>query len=190
MSAQGSLSLYRKISQLGIGLLLVVILLEVLFFNLHQSRQLLGNQIHILTNSLIRNQIASIRPVLATQNWHQLNQLLEDWQQDPLILGIRIFAADGTLQVASSNSLPVIERLRQQPDRDLLQLSRPIWQEGELIGFIRLTLDRQALTRQTASQQQDLQSQQHIMLLLAFLAGVMLTGAVNRLREALGSRTL
>ncbi|GGA66111.1 hypothetical protein GCM10011369_04550 [Neiella marina] len=167
---------------LAIGLLLVVFqIMQVYQLGRHD---MLMSQSRSLTRAIVEQSAAATLPAMRNQDDTALAEMANVLVQNPAIYDVAVYDHQGLLLATNDDYVSLRERLPELTTADQAeQLSSrvtSIYDEGEVVGFMQLTLSYAALQHDTRGQIRQLDDQMRLALILAALAGFLFSGSIRR----------
>lgn len=182
-----------RLIQLLLAVLLIVVIFQILRFYQLGRHDMLQSQSHSLTRAIVEQSATAALPALRNEDDDALNEMADTLVLNPAIVDVAIYDHQGILLATNAEYISLRERLPEliTDDQDTQLSSRvsPIHDQGKVVGFIQLTLSYAALQQDTRSQTRYLDDQIRLALLLAVIAGFLLSSSVRRgVRAAVGYR--
>lgn len=177
-------SIYNKIMQLAIAIVIIVILMNLWFFSYEQSQRSFNQHFRLISQQYL-SQIASGSKLLLADKQLKLQQFIDDMAKPAWVKDVSFYDETGQLLLASNqqnsiNDLFGISQFKANKSSQYTPFIEEIRQNNSLKGYLRLTVEGKALTKnisQTTAQQYDLM---RLMMLLAGVVGFLLTRGLNR----------
>jgi len=169
----------NRLSQLSLAILLLLFLASLLWFSDQQSQQLRQQQQQAVTE-LLKQQLGLAATMgLKLNQQQQLQWLAQSLSESPLLNGVWIHRADGTLMAESADTTP---------GESILLVTEV--RQDKLLGYLKLSLNKSELIAPiVAIQQQQLQWHQWS-LVLAGIIGFLLARALSQKRARYQLRNL
>ncbi|QIR06851.1 AhpA/YtjB family protein [Salinivibrio costicola] len=147
--------------------------------------QALYQQTDELAQLMTRQIGAQAYDALVDKNYQPLQTMADALVKEPLIRDASFYRLNGQAVVHSANALPLETAVGLTTplgleSRGRQQLMAPISREGDVVGFLRLTLEHQAVTEKAHHQLQENMNQFRTLLVLAILLGALLVGMLKR----------
>ncbi|OEF25857.1 YtjB family periplasmic protein [Vibrio rumoiensis] len=138
-----------------------------------------NQQLETLTNLLISQSALSASDMIINDDQDALLKLTNQISSDPLVLDTTIYNAEGVRLVASDNAQSVRETLGLDTPLKTAsigreQLVKPVFNDGSMIGFIRITFERGKVTAISDHRYRSSDHLMYMMLMLSFISGVLL----------------
>ncbi|NRA53197.1 MAG: hypothetical protein HRU23_03550 [Gammaproteobacteria bacterium] len=161
----------NRLSQLSLAILLLLFLASLLWFSDQQSQQLRQQQQQAVTE-LLKQQLGLAATMgLKLNQQQQLQWLAQSLSESPLLNGVWIHRADGTLMAESTKAMP---------GESILLVTEV--RQDKLLGYLKLSLNKnEFIAPIVAIQQQQLQWHQWS-LVLAGIIGFLLARALSQKR--------
>lgn len=176
-------STYNRLSFLGLGFILLLVLAESLLFErpglLVHSEQDSQHKLRVLARQVAHSAALAIKQ----EQTDNLSALASHLGQEKDINNVRFYSHQGALLAQSEGSQDVLQIY--QEAADLMQYVEPIQLEQELLGYLRFSVTRDE-ARARMAVQSDLRAQQRGLLLMALCCGIMITLGFTRSRWANG----
>lgn len=175
---------YRKLLQIGGGILLLVILLNQLIVNLMDNQEALDEHFEMISDSYIQQSINTGKLLLQRKDKKQVRAFVKSLSVTELVKGATLYDKSGQIIAQSDNRLSIkelygIEQGSVNVAPDTLSIVREI-RDGKLIGFIRLTLNKKQFTQKLESQLKEQSEIARLMMLMAIISGFLLTRGFGR----------
>jgi len=180
------LSQLKKINIIGITFyFLIIIMISLAFFigqyTLHlnaQNYHLLNSQTDALTNLLTDQIEKEVAPLVYQKNQKALNQVTDNLQKNPLINNATIYDKNG-VTLADNATSPLKEEVGLMTPLGTKsygkqQLVSEILYENTLVGFVRISLNRNKVVQQTQSLLKKNDNRMRLMLVSCILLGLLL----------------
>ncbi|MBD1390381.1 hypothetical protein IC617_13140 [Neiella sp. HB171785] len=186
--AQSTIRLSPRRRSRFIQLLLAIVLLLVVFqiMRVYQlgRHDMLMSQSRSLTRAIVEQSAAAALPAMRNQDDSALADMANVLIQNPAIYDVAVYDNQGLLLATNDNYVSLRERLPELTTTDHAeQLSSrvtSIYDQGEVVGFMQLTLSYAALQHDTRDQMRQLDDQMRLALILAALAGFLFSGSIRR----------
>ena len=180
-------SIYNKILQLAIAVILVVLLLNLAIFNNSENSATLEQHFDKLGHEFLTQNKASVELLLRQKDRAQLRDYIEQQVTNELVASAHLYSHTGQL-IASSNeqSINQLYRVGNEQDRaqqnamkHLVPFVLALGKQGEL-GYLRFNLNKEKLLAALEQRQQHNQQLLHLLILLAGFIGFLLTRGFAR----------
>lgn len=173
-----------RLLQLLLAIVLIMVIFQILRFYQLGRHDLLQSQSHSLTRAIVEQSATAALPALRNEDDDALNEMADTLVLNPAIVDVAIYDHQGILLATNSEYISLRERLPEliTDDEDAQLSSRvsPINDQGKVVGFIQLTLSYAVLQQDTHNQTRYLDDQIRLALLLAVIAGFLLSSSVRR----------
>lgn len=177
---------YFRFVYLSIAVAALAVILIQQLNDTHRHQRLVQEQFELTVRMLTQQAaLASSQPIL-DQNSEALTALVDNLASDPYILDAVIYDAEGVALARSKGALSYQQLggfgpFKDQTARhDVLFYVSEVELAGEVLGYLRLALERESLLVSTGQLLERELQQGRIMLLLAALAGFTLAAALMR----------
>lgn len=140
------------------------------------NEQIQVNQLETLTNMLVSQASLSAGDMIVSQDQERLLKLTNQLAQDDLVTDATIYDVEGVKLAASDTAVSVREILGldtplQTARIGKQQLVEPVFHDGSVIGFIRVTFETGKLTAFSDHYYRKSDRYMYTMIALSFLAG-------------------
>ncbi|ADN77054.1 Virulence factor, hemolysin regulator [Ferrimonas balearica DSM 9799] len=178
--------------QVGAALVLMAAILQLWLSSERQSQALLARQTDQLADSLVQQAAHAAATALKLDDAEQLNWLINSLVDDPRVVSATVFSHQGQRLAFSQSLFPEA----QLPDEETLQaalarfapLTATVRQEDEVLGYLRIRINRALFFRDNRTLHQQQHDQQQLMLLLAGLVGALLARSLSFKRASYSYR--
>lgn len=138
-----------------------------------------SQQLETLTNLLVSQSALTATDLIANDDQDGLLKLANQISSDDLVFDATIYNAEGIKLVASDNAKNVREILGLDTPLKTAsigreQLVKPIFHEGNNMGFIRITFEKGKVTAISDHRYRNSDHLMYMMLILSFISGVLL----------------
>ena len=191
-------SIYNKILQLLSAILLIVLLMSFWLANAEKSEQSLQQHFEQVADKFLQQSLAGVR-VLLTENKNdiskdvrqaQLQSYLNNLASADYIKQVHLYDNTGALLLTSeasgdaSASIKLLfgideSELTMDKSKQYVPFIREI-RTDELIGYLRLTIEKSYLTSELAQSNKDSETLFRLLLIVAGVVGFLLTRGLNR----------
>lgn len=191
-------SIYNKILQLVSAILLIVLLMSFLIVNTEKNDQVIALHFEQVADKFLNQTMAGLSVLLSNQNTSisntdrntQLQAYLNNIANADFIKQVHLYDETGLLMLKSESGgdasstmkmLYGIDETTKSLDKSkqYIPFIKEIRQE-QLLGYIRVTIEKSYLTSELAKNNQESQTLYRILLMIAGLIGFLLTRGVNR----------
>ncbi|WP_087021908.1 YtjB family periplasmic protein [Thaumasiovibrio subtropicus] len=112
-----------------------------------QNNQAINEQTELLSRVVIRQAADTAAPSIAESDQQALESLITQLSREPLLLDATIYDAEGITIARTKNAMPLSQTLGLNTPLSVASLGRrqlvePILFEGNMVGFIRITLEK------------------------------------------------
>ena len=180
-------SIYNKILQLAIAVILVILLLNLAIFNNSENSATLEQHFDQLGHEFLLQNKASVELLLRQKNRAQLRAYIEQQVTNEVIASAHLYSHTGQL-IASSNEQSINQLYnvgnkqngaQMAVTKDLVPFVLALGKQGEL-GYLRFNLNKEKLLVALEQRQQHNQQLLHLLILLAGFIGFLLTRGFAR----------
>ncbi len=149
------------------------------------NEQIQSHQLETLTKLLASQAAMSASDMIADNDQEHLLKLTDQLAQERLVFDATIYNAEGVKLAASENAKSAREILGLDTPLETasigrLQLVEPILKEDSLIGYIRITFEKGMVTAISDHHYRKSDRYMYIMILMAFISGVLITLILRR----------
>nr|WP_086940971.1 AhpA/YtjB family protein [Thaumasiovibrio occultus] len=112
-----------------------------------RNTTIINQQSEVLTRVVIRQAAQTAAPAIADSDQQMLEQLVLQLSAEPLLLDVTFYDNEGILITGTPEAMPLDQTLGLNTPLaiasiGLRQVVEPIFHEGSLVGFVRLTLEQ------------------------------------------------
>ena len=177
-------SIYNKILQLAIAIMLIVILMNILLDTYLTNEQVINVHFSESSNKYVEQAALSTRLILTTGKKSQINAHIEQLSSPEFVKSVFLYDEAGQL-VAQSGENIIINELFGIGDHseNISHLYRPFVSEirdEKLHGYLRMTLAHQPMVKSLVESNQNTQELSRVMLIMAGCIGFLLTRGLSR----------
>jgi len=181
-------SIYNKIMQLAIAIAFIIVLMNLWLYSQTMNKQTIEQHFYEVAQQYLLQASAGLSvltPELKTKQSRQLLQnYVDELQQTELINEIHLYDITGQL-IISSESAKSVKALYGLSKNKLNKSETSVPFVGEirkesLVGYVRLTLDKQYLTNQLLENNDQQFTLLRLMMIIAGVVGFLLTRGLNR----------
>lgn len=177
-------SIYNKIMQLGIAIVIIVVLLNILLANSDKSNQTVRQHFNAVGQQVAAQSAIAAGVFLQSNELAALKTYIEQLNQAPTIKDVHLYDSNGQL-IASSVDAKSINELYGNAINALDRSEHylPFITEihhDKFSGYLRVTLDKALITEALYRQNSELQQWSRLMLIMAGIVGFLLTRGLNR----------
>jgi len=177
-------SIYNKIMQLAIAIIIIVILMNMWFYSYGKNQQALNEHFRFMSKEHLSQIVTSVNFMLTSER-SNLQQYVEEVSAKPWIKDLSFYDATGQLMVSSAEqgsikdlyglSLYKVDRSNQ-----FTPFIQEIRSKDKLIGYMRLTVENKGLTNELAKTNREHLDLARLMMILGGVVGFLLTRGLNR----------
>jgi len=177
-------SIYNKIMQLAIAIIIIVILMNMWFYSYGKNQQALTEHFRFMSKQYLSQIVTSVNFMLSGER-SELQQYVDEVSAKPWIKDLSFYDATGQLMVSSAEqgsikdlyglSLNKVDRSKQ-----FTPFIQEIRSKEKLTGYMRLTVENEGLTSELARTNREHLDLARLMMLLAGVVGFLLTRGLNR----------
>jgi len=181
-------SIYNKIMQLAIAIAFIIVLMNLWLYSQTMNKQTIEQHFYEVAQQYLLQASAGLSvltPELKTKQSRQLLQnYVDELQQTELINEIHLYDITGQL-IISSESAKSVKALYGLSKKNLNKSETSVPFVGEirkesLVGYVRLTLDKQYLTNKLLDNNDQQFTLLRLMMIIAGVVGFLLTRGLNR----------
>jgi len=181
-------SIYNKIMQLAIAIAFIIVLMNLWLYSQTMNKQTIEQHFYEVAQQYLLQASAGLSvltPELKTKQSRQLLQnYVDELQQTELINEIHLYDRTGQL-IISSESAKSVKALYGLSKNKLNKSETSVPFVGEirkesLVGYVRLTLDKQYLTNKLLENNDQQFTLLRLMMIIAGVVGFLLTRGLNR----------
>ena len=177
-------SIYNKLMQIGVAIILLLMILHLSVTGVSDSEDGLDKHINEVSTQFLQQAVNSAAVILNTGNKKQTRQFVESLANSDLVLSARLYDKNGQVIAESELATPVKELYGiEGGGADESGQYSPFIAEirnDKLVGYLRLTLVEDNLTKTLEKQIRGQFELFRIMLLVAVLAGFLFTRGFSR----------
>jgi len=177
-------SIYNKIMQLAIGIVLIVVLLNLWVTSNARSEKTIHDHFYTLAKQQLEQAISTIKSLQMIDSHDELNKYIAGVAQSDWVYDARIYDETGKIIASSDNSLSIkdvygITLNKSNKSDKYVPFIQEIRTE-KLIGYIRITVKKAYFTDDLFSTNYDNHAMTRLMMLIAVCIGFLLTRGLNR----------
>ncbi|WP_440894519.1 AhpA/YtjB family protein [Aeromonas dhakensis] len=178
----------KRVLSLGAGVLLGLWVLAVLIHMQGESQASLHSEARNRAQALVAYAARDMKRWIKEEKNSELERLARDLAAEPEILDVTLYDARGIPLAQSDNAvpldslLPIGDNNKSVPEqgKGRIQFVQEIL-DGELtLGYLRITLEEQQMLADKDTRLKVVQEKQRLMLLVALLAGLLISYGVRR----------
>jgi len=177
-------SIYNKIMQLAIAIVLIIVVLNLWLVSSNQSKKTIDEHFYTLGDQHIDQAILSIKTLQLLDNKKDLNFFIAGLTEADWVHDIRIYNEVGLI-IAGSDTNRSMKDLygitvnKKNKSDELVPFIKEI-RTNELIGFIRITMKKSIFINDLHKTNYDNHGLLRLMMLIAIAIGFFLTRGLNR----------
>jgi len=183
-------SIYNKIMQLAIAIVLIVVVMNLWVTSDLKYNQVIQQHVSIIGHNYTTNIANTIKLLLAQKrtksNRVLLKRYIQSLNSSAFIKDARLYDKSGQLLLSSKNTTSINELFGisqntiNQSDRFLPFVAEFRDKKGKQSGFLRLTIQKDFLTKTLDENNKNKRQLERIMLIIAGVIGFLLTRGLNR----------
>lgn len=141
-----------------------------------QNYQMLYSQTDALARVISRQVSQNSIDAIARKDYRAMKKMIEQLSKEPLILDVTMYDKAGTVLSQSPNAIALEELTGLRSPLAIAgigrhQLVEPVTRNGQLIGFVRLTLEHGQIIKEASNQLEQSIKTVRLMLTIAFVIG-------------------
>jgi len=180
--------IYNKIMQLVIAIAFIVILMNLWIYSQTQNKHSIEQQFYDVGHQYLKQTsvgLSVLTPEVKTKESRKILQnYVDELEKVEVVKQIHVYDVSGQLIISSQNakSIKVLFGLSDN-ELDKSRFSVPFVGEvrnDELVGYVRLTLDKQYLTTKLLKNNDEQFTLLRLMMIIAGVVGFLLTRGLNR----------
>ncbi|MFT4652403.1 MAG: putative membrane protein affecting hemolysin expression [Patiriisocius sp.] len=176
-------SIFKRISSLIVLILCVVIGVNLYFMHSQNAAKWYQVESEQLGRSLTLQAAKLIAAPLAKKDQEMLDHYVSVVNKGMFVKGAVLFDELGVRYAQQDDRLSVVDMLKQS-DIEPLVFVEDIVFEGNIIGYIKLVLDKQAITEHHRNFNKNQLTQSILMIVLSFVAAALATRLFYKLRKS------
>jgi uncharacterized membrane protein affecting hemolysin expression len=176
-------SIFKRISSLIVLILCVVIGVNLYFMHSQNAAKWYQVESEQLGRSLTLQAAKLIAAPLAKKDQEMLDLYVSVVNKGMFVKGAVLFDELGVRYAQQDDRLSVVDMLKQS-DIEPLVFVEDIVFEGNIIGYIKLVLDKQAITEHHRNFNKNQLTQSILMIVLSFVAAALATRLFYKLRKS------
>lgn len=177
-------SIYNKIMQLAIAIILIILLLNMSLFSQQETEQVIGENFDYVGQQFLDNAASGIEVLLTRGHKKSLQAFVDKISEQSMVKEVLVYNVTGQLQVSSTDGKSIndlygisINRLNQS---DIyIPFAKEI-RTDKVIGYIRIVIEKEFLVKSLNTASYEQQQLSRLMLLIAGVVGFLLTRGFNR----------
>ncbi|MCM2680526.1 AhpA/YtjB family protein [Echinimonas agarilytica] len=170
--------------QLLIALALILAVLHIMQGSKVMEKQLLESQTQTVTRSLVEQTANAASLLLQDQDEESLNLMATTLTHHPAIQDVAIYDINGYLVSTSDDYMPLKDRLKQLIHDDPAVRLTPrvsyVYSQGEAIGYLQFSVLYLEMMADSTQIRRVIDERSRLSLLMAAIAGFLLSGSVRR----------
>ena len=179
-----TLSIYNKILQLGIAVILVVVIFSFWFTSFSQTKDEISIQFESTAQSFVQQAVVTVKVMLKNDRAAELKEFINSLDQAPLVHEARLYDTKGNIiaQTDKSQSVKQLFGLESEIDGEAEEFV-PFVSEirtDKLLGYLRINLRRKSLTEPLDVKIEEQTKSVNLMIILAGIAGFLLTKGLSK----------
>jgi len=177
-------SIYNKIMQLAIAIFIIIVVMNLWLFSSQQSEHVLDKHTRQISEQYLSQLVSGVGILLAKDSV-ALQGYIDDIAQQKWVKDISYYDHTGQLILASSNQSTIndlygVSLYKTDRSDKFIPFVHELRNGMELIGYLRLTVEKTALTGELEIQRTQQFDLFRLMMILAGVAGFLLTRGLNR----------
>ena len=186
-------SIYNKIMQLAIAVVLILVLVNVLIFSQQENEENIEQHFKGIGQQYSQQIAISLASLLEKKNNKQIEVYIEQLVKSPEIHEVFVYSNSGQLLFESKDANPIkdlygVSKSYVNSSEDFVPFVQELREDlqgketadNELLGYVRLTLDKNSLVKPLFVANNDTSEIYRILLCLAVAVGFLLTRGLNR----------
>ncbi|HGY1076411.1 TPA: YtjB family periplasmic protein [Aeromonas salmonicida subsp. salmonicida] len=175
----------KRVLSLGAGILLGLWVLGVLIHMQSESQASLHSEARNRAQALVAYAARDMKRWIKEDKNSELERLAQDLAAEPEILDATLYDARGIPLAQSDQAVPLDSLLPIGGDlpeqgKGRIQFVQEIVDEEQTLGYLRITLEEHQLLAEKDTRLKVIQEKQRLMLLVALLAGLLISYGVRR----------
>ena len=180
--------IYNKIMQLAIAIAFIVLLMNLWIYSQTENKQTIEQHFYDVGHQYLQQASAGLSvltPEVKTKESRQLLQnYIDELQRVEVVDEIHLYDLSGQLIISSQNAKSIkalygLSNNRLDKSKFLVPFVSEV-RKGKLIGYVRLTLDKQYLTSKLLKNNDEQFTLLRLMMIIAGVVGFLLTRGLNR----------
>ncbi|WP_394166558.1 YtjB family periplasmic protein [Photobacterium piscicola] len=152
-----------------------------------QNYQMLSEQTQTLSQVIVRQAAKNAAADIKNKDQHQLQLLVNNLAAEPLILDATIYNLEGVALAKTKTALPLEQLTGLSTPLAMAsigrqQIAEPVLMNNHIIGFMRITLERDKLLTHAIDQMSTMTAIIRGLIIAALLIGILLTVVFSRQR--------
>ncbi len=177
-------SIYNKIMQLAIAIVLIIVLLNLWLVSSNQSQATIDEHFYVLGDQHIEQAIMGVKNLQLIENKEDLNKFTQGLADADWVHDIRIYDATGQVIADSEKSRSMkdlygITLNKTNKSDKLVPFIKEI-RTDKLIGYVRITIKKEIFTQKLDTTSYENHGLLRLMMLISIAIGFLLTRGLNR----------
>ena len=177
-------SIYNKLMQLGVGIILIILILNLSVVNSSDNKQQITKHFQQVSSAFVKQAVNSSRILLAAKDKKQLHSFINSLTESAAVTEAILYDKNGQIIAKSEGATSVKELYGVAQGSDDSSATHIAFIEeirGETLqGYLRLNIIKDVLIKPLEVQQRSQDELFRIMLLMSVFAGFLLTRGYNR----------
>lgn len=179
------LSIFKRLANFAIAVAVAFIIIYLWLNNVIQDQHQLQQQASQLGRTISQQNAKILTDKLIANDLDAIQQQIQYLQTDPHIYSVSLFDDKGIKLVGTENDDDIVSLFDAKQDTGLLVFVQEIYQKQKVIGYLRVLLWRDQVLQFFRIYQQEILYQAMLLVILAFLVGVLLTRGFYKLKYKL-----
>ena len=183
-------SIYRRINYIALAIILALVIGNIWLSAIFSGKSILTQQSIIMAQTLVKQASSVARHHVSETSYTVLQQIVDDLASSEYIYDAVVYDYQGKVLAQSAGHNRVIERLTNLSNDELeqvTQLMTPFVEEiydneSRLIGYVSINFLQQDILTRSSEYQSNIWKQLIVMLVLAFVMGILGSRAFAKLR--------
>ncbi|GAB3037879.1 AhpA/YtjB family protein [Bowmanella dokdonensis] len=175
-------NIYKRLANLVLALTAAVLAINLWLFSDGQDEQILHAQANQLGQTLISHSAKLTAQLMQEDDLSLVQQTLTQLVEDNHVLSATLHNEKGELLLQVGDRTPLLERFQSRARIKPLVYVQEVFQNEQLVAYIRLTMDRDQVMRHYQQYRQSHWQQSQLLMFLAFCVGVLITRAFYKFR--------
>ncbi|WP_416307781.1 AhpA/YtjB family protein [Neptunicella sp. SCSIO 80796] len=179
------LSIFKRLANFAIAVAVAFIIIYLWLNNVIQDQHQLQQQASQLGKTISQQNAKILTDRLIANDLDGIRQQLQYLQSDPHIHSVSLFDDKGKKLVGSENDDDIVSLFDPKEDAGLIVFVQEVYQQQKVIGYLRVLLWRDQVLQFFRLYQQEILYQAMLLVILAFLVGVLVTRGFYKLKYKL-----
>ncbi|GGO73755.1 AhpA/YtjB family protein [Bowmanella pacifica] len=175
-------SIYKRLANFGLAVIAAIIGINIWLSSVDQDQHILAAQADQLGNSLVSHSAKLAATLMQDEDISAVQRTLQQLVEDNHVLNATMHNDKGELMYEAGDPLDLVTQFKTQVQNQPMVYVKEVFNDDQLIGYIRLIMDRQAIMQYQTQVQDHRRQQTYALLLLAFAIGVLVTRAFYKVR--------